>query len=477
MTKKLGIVFNLISILLIGFLCYLFYFKNLGLWTARMWDEARNGVNALEMLKNGNFLVTYFKGTPDLWNVKPPLYIWTVTILFKIFGPSDYLLRLPSALAATLTTFGIYFFANIKLKRPWVGLLGSLVLLSSMGFPDAHIGRTGDYDAMLILWVFLAITTFYAYTQEWKKRDLILSFIFWTLAVFTKGVAGLLMIPGVFIYLLFTRNFLKVIKNTTFWKALGVSVILIAGYYLGRETVNPSYLNTVMKEELGRAGSLSSFKITDFGYYWKFFADFRFQKWIYIIPISILSLFITKDKKFKNWIILSYTVTVWYFLVISLSVNKNLWYDAQLYPFMSLLAAIFIVQLIKKLPLLIRIIPIVLLSYYLQLWLRTNLAFINRPDLEKSNSCIAYGYLFRDGSVNKSGYVGVHEKEYFCMPFTYYLEKEGLSSKKIGEIAIEDLVLTCDMPTLELITKEFSTDQLFDTAYGCRGIKIIGSKK
>lgn len=473
----MGIAFNLISILLIGFLCYLFYFKNLGLWTSRMWDEARNGVNALEMLKNGNLLVTYFRGAPDLWNVKPPFYIWTVTVLFKIFGPSDYLLRLPSALAASFVTFAIYFFAKTKLKRPGIGLLASLILLSSMGFPDAHIARTGDYDAMLTLWVFLTTTSFYTYTQEWNKRDLILSFIFLTLAVFTKGVAGLFMVPGVLLYLLLTRRLMNVIKTPTFWKALFISVLFIAAYYLGREAVNPLYLHTVMKEELGRYGNITGSKISDFGYYWRFFTDFRFQKWIYLIPLSIVSIFVTKEKKLKDWIILSYIISVWYFLLISLSSTKNLWYDAQLYPFMSLLAAIFIAQLIKQLPILLRIIPIAILAYYLQLYLRTNLAFINRPDLEKSNSCIAYGYLFRDKAIDKSGFYGTHETENTCFPFTYYLEKDGLSSKKISEIEAQDKILTCDMPTLELITNRFTTSQIFDTVYGCRGIKINSLKR
>ena len=37
------------------------------------WDEARLAVNAAEMVDNGNLIVTYFQGTPEMWNTKPTL--------------------------------------------------------------------------------------------------------------------------------------------------------------------------------------------------------------------------------------------------------------------------------------------------------------------------------------------------------------------------------------------------------------------
>jgi len=42
----------------------------------QLWDEARLAVNATEMLQSGDWLVTRYDGSSDLWNTKPPLLIW-----------------------------------------------------------------------------------------------------------------------------------------------------------------------------------------------------------------------------------------------------------------------------------------------------------------------------------------------------------------------------------------------------------------
>ena len=54
--------------ILIAFLIYMPIFGNLGELPIRIWDESRLAINAIEMLNNGNFLVTYFDNQPDLWN-------------------------------------------------------------------------------------------------------------------------------------------------------------------------------------------------------------------------------------------------------------------------------------------------------------------------------------------------------------------------------------------------------------------------
>src|SRR5206468_3140523 len=63
-------------------------------------DEARNAVNAIEMSIRGYSLITTFNFQPDLWNTKPPLLIWLMSASMSLFGPSDWAIRLPCALAA-----------------------------------------------------------------------------------------------------------------------------------------------------------------------------------------------------------------------------------------------------------------------------------------------------------------------------------------------------------------------------------------
>src|ERR1700751_1170400 len=85
-------------------LCWFAFFYHLGTLPLYPWDESRLADNALEMTRNGNWLVTYYEGAPDLWSPKPPLMIWLMALSIEAFGPVEWAVRLPSAIAASITT-------------------------------------------------------------------------------------------------------------------------------------------------------------------------------------------------------------------------------------------------------------------------------------------------------------------------------------------------------------------------------------
>lgn len=463
---------NLFILIGLSILCYLVFFRQLGLFTVRIWDESRNGVNALEMINTKNPIVTYFNQSPDMWNTKPPFYIWIVVVMFKLFGANELTLRLPSAIAATLVTFAIFIFSLKILKNKWIGLLGSLILISSMGFPDIHIGRTGDYDAMLTLFVFLGSLMFFIYLEKRLAKYLWLTGLFFIMAVLTKGIAGMMIFPGIFIYLLISGNLLKLIKDKNFYKVLLVYILIIGGYHIGREYLNHGYLKAVWNEEIfGRAKNNLGANENNFWYYWEMFSSFRFQKWIYFVPLSIFIWLFGKNIKNKKIILFFWLICVSYFLIISYTGTKQMWYDAQMYPFMSLMVAIFLVEIINKLPILLRFFPLLILCFYMQRYVRTNIAYINRPDLEKSDSCLKYGYLFRDTSIDKTGFVGVHKADW-CTPINFYLEKNNLKRKNINELESKEKVLTCDSITFNEIKEKYKIDPIFDNKDGCLGFSI-----
>ena len=78
----------------------------------RIWDEARLAMNAYEMNRDGNLLVTHFEGKPDLWNTKPPLMIWLQVLCIKILGFTELAVRLPSAIAALFTCLVMALFSK-----------------------------------------------------------------------------------------------------------------------------------------------------------------------------------------------------------------------------------------------------------------------------------------------------------------------------------------------------------------------------
>lgn len=116
-------------------------------------DESRNANNALDMAISGFSLVTTYDFRPDLWNTKPPLVIWLMSGSLRLFGFNEWALRLPSALAAMATLACTLWFVRKVTGSMGVALGSAILLLLSPGFFGEHGARTGDFDAVLLLFV------------------------------------------------------------------------------------------------------------------------------------------------------------------------------------------------------------------------------------------------------------------------------------------------------------------------------------
>ena len=145
--------FSILLLLLIFSFLY-----NLGFIPIRIWDEGRTATNALNMYLNGNWIVTYFDGMPDMWNTKPPLLIWLQVISMNVFGVSEWAVRFPSAMASILTGLVLWIFSTRYFNKPWLGFLAGAVFASTYPFIYNHAGRTGDFDELLTLF-----TTIYCF--------------------------------------------------------------------------------------------------------------------------------------------------------------------------------------------------------------------------------------------------------------------------------------------------------------------------
>jgi len=75
-----------------------------------LWDESRQAANAIEVYSNHNWIVTYYDGSPDMWNTKPPLLIWLQVLSMNILGCTVMAFRTPSVLGAFATTLSLFFF-------------------------------------------------------------------------------------------------------------------------------------------------------------------------------------------------------------------------------------------------------------------------------------------------------------------------------------------------------------------------------
>ena len=69
----------------------------------RLWDEAQNAVNALEMSQTHNWLVRTYDYQPDTFDCKPPLLIWFQVLSIKALGLTELAIRLPSVIFSILS--------------------------------------------------------------------------------------------------------------------------------------------------------------------------------------------------------------------------------------------------------------------------------------------------------------------------------------------------------------------------------------
>lgn len=320
-------------------------------------DEARLAVSALEMHDHGNWLIPHFGGKPDMYSTKPPLMIWCQVLCMKVLGVNELATRLPSALAALFTIGLLFWFSKKHLKSRLTGYLAALILISTKGFIVKHVSRTGDYDALLVLFMTAQVLFFWLFldAKEDKKRGRYI-FLFGlsvALAVLTKSVVGLMFLPGMALYVLWQKKARPVLSYSKTWIALLGAIALILGYYLLREHYNPGYLQAVYENELG-GRYLNALEGHDAPFLWyvKRLVTIQFVPWVYLLAIGLFVL------GFKNrfrinlkagFSVFTALVLISFFLFISIAKTKLDHYDAPIYPLLALLLAILIVTIKKSL--------------------------------------------------------------------------------------------------------------------------------
>lgn len=328
---------------------YYALFHRLGSLPVQMWDESRLAVNAVEMARNGNWLVTTYAGQPDLWNTKPPLLIWLQALFFRLLGPTELTLRLPSAIAGLATVGLVGRFAYRHLGGTPAAVFGTLVLLTSDGYVDLHVTRTGDYDALLVLWVTGYILAFFRYLHQGSPQYLYWTAVGLALALLTKGVAGALPLPGLLLYAVWQKKLSWLLQQRRLYVSAAAVVAAAGSYYLSRELANPGYLRAVYENELG-GRLLKVLEEHEHPWYWyaQAIANQKFVPWLYFLPVGfLLSWQIQKNSGARAFTGLAACFVSTYLLLISLSKTKLYWYDAPLYPMAALVVGLGLAMLLQ----------------------------------------------------------------------------------------------------------------------------------
>ena len=314
----------------------------------QVWDEMRNGENALEMNRSGRLIVTTYDYLPETWNTKPPLLIWILAVSFRLLGNTELALRLPSAIAAMLTCLLLLQFAKRHTGRWAPGVLAVVVLVTIPGYVVPHGTRTGDYDALLVLCSTASAFYFFTYLEDSRVRWLYLSAGALIAAVLTKGVAGLFVVPAMVGYALLQRKLLPLLRQRSFYFCLLGFVFFVGGYYALRESQQPGFLAAVMLNELGgRYNALiPGINGSPVWAYFHILVTSAFEPWALLIAPAIFAVWAVRRPRWRRVGLFCLLLTITIILIITGATTRAWWYLMPLYPPLALLCGMFLAQLL-----------------------------------------------------------------------------------------------------------------------------------
>ena len=316
------------------------------------YDEARHGVNAIEMFQQGKLIESTYGYETDYYNLKPPLSMWGIMLGFLLLGKNVLALRAYSAVCYVILVACVGLFT----KRNY----GRLESLLAMGFLaintapfEAHMVRAGDADSLYVLWFTLAMLCMMEIPK--KKQNLYWCGLFFALAFLTKSFhAGMIVVIGG-LYLILTGE-LKKLRLKEFL-LFGISVFLpIALWAIPRMLVDGMafFKQMVFVDVLNRTSGVLNNNQQPFGWYTEYFLGTMSGKitvylWAFAICMAgavYFSHLFTKEHYRKLvgymlWILVPY-------LAFSIVTNKLIWY---MYPVtipLLMCAGIVLARLLKE---------------------------------------------------------------------------------------------------------------------------------
>ena len=302
----------------------------------RLWDEARNAVNALEMSQSHNWLIRTYNGFPEIFETKPPLLIWFQVVSLKIFGYNELAIRMPSVMFSILSLVVLYILLFKMTESKLASFGGALITATSKGFYGEHLGRFGDHEALLVLICLFLLLQVYLYSKSQKTIHIYLIALAFCLGVFCKSISIGMLFPGIFLYLLYDKKIKTILTSKHFYIAFFAAITPIAAYYIFREQAQPGYLEAVWHGELFprffNTSKSFTFAEHDNGFYFDQLKKYRFIHWVWALPVVLVAPLLLR-KAPKEWVF--WVINSLVFLLIISKGTKNDWYLAPAIPMMA----------------------------------------------------------------------------------------------------------------------------------------------
>ncbi len=148
------------------------------------YDDARYTVVAKQIVLSGDWLNTRYNGGPDFEH--PPLLEWIQAAFFSVFGISDFVAKVPSALLGLGTVLLVAWLARRLTGDPLQGILAMFALATSAYFVKYTARAMTDVP---VTFFFVAAICAWSMTDE-NPGWYLAAGAFTAMALMTRGLIG-----------------------------------------------------------------------------------------------------------------------------------------------------------------------------------------------------------------------------------------------------------------------------------------------
>jgi 4-amino-4-deoxy-L-arabinose transferase-like glycosyltransferase len=204
-------------------------------------DEGLHASIAQEMVERGDWSTPQFLGQPFL--DKPVFYFWMQAASLRLFGPSEWAVRLPGLMFGLLgaATTGMLGWRLLGRTTGWIaGILYATTIL-----PTA-LAQAASHDVALIPWINLAVLLLWESERAVARRAVVACLagagLFLGLALLTKGLFGVAVVGlafGGYVVAMRRVNLAILLHGAA---VLAVAVLVASPWYAWLEMRSPGYL-------------------------------------------------------------------------------------------------------------------------------------------------------------------------------------------------------------------------------------------
>jgi 4-amino-4-deoxy-L-arabinose transferase-like glycosyltransferase len=295
--------------------------------------EAREGLVVQAIVQKHQWILPFRNGELPS---KPPLFHWIAAILARVFGLSDTVVRLPSAVSATVMAF-VTFVMGIAIGGRVTAWLAVGVLLGMFQFWDA--GTQARVDMVLAACVTVSLAGFFFWYRDRNGVSQATCYIAAACAVLTKGPVGILLTGMTIVGFLVVERKLRLLWKFWSWRLVALVLVIDAGWYAFAFRVGgDEFLRLqIVQENLSRF--LGTGKFFDEEGYLSMAGPFVTQMlpWILVLPWCLIRRLQGKRGDASDHFLHAWWISIFGFFL--LAARTRAVYLLPLHPAIALLAA------------------------------------------------------------------------------------------------------------------------------------------